>query len=60
MKNFHIVQFLSKSVYNENGISPNTTSDVFLGSFPKALGFPTKQTNSRCDFPGGSNMQQNS
>ena len=35
MKNLHIVQFLSKSVYNENGVSLNTTSDVSLVHFQK-------------------------
>ena len=28
MKNFHIVHFLSKSVYNKNGVSPNTTCSL--------------------------------
>lgn len=35
MKNLHIVQFLSKSVYNKNGVSLNTTSDVSLVHFQK-------------------------
>ena len=35
MKNLYIVQFLSKSVYNENGVSLNTTSDVSLVHFQK-------------------------